>query len=469
MLTSNDSSSLSTNISRTVNDLKLQFDSGVTRPLTYRQQQLEGLQRFIRECEKDIITALHDDLGKPRAEAILMEIAAAANELKFIRKHLASWMKPKKVSTDLIAQPGSSRIYPEPLGIVLIISPWNFPFLLAMNPLAGALAAGNTVLLKPSEMAPAVSQLLAAKLPQYIDCNSLRIIEGGVAETTAILTEKFDHIFYTGNGHVGRIIMTAAAKHLTPVTLELGGKSPCIVHDDANIQVAARRIVWGKFSNAGQTCVAPDYVLAHHSIERKLLEAMQIAIDDFFGDDPAASKNYARIINTPHLQRLVKLMREGGKVVCGGNYDENSRYMSPTIMHHIPEHSPLLTEEIFGPILPVIPYSDIREAIQIIHDKPKPLSLYLFTSSKSVEEKVLAETSSGGAAINATLMHLSVPTLPFGGVGASGMGAYHGKSSFDTFTHDKSVFKKPVWIDPSFIYPPYPEFILRAIKWLTGA
>jgi aldehyde dehydrogenase (NAD+) len=455
-------------ISSVVFSLRQHFNAGVTRSLTFRQEQLAGLKRFLIECESDILAALHEDLGKPRAETLSAEIGLLNAELAHTNKHLAAWMKPKRVSTSFIAMPGRSMIYPQPLGVVLVIAPWNYPLQLTLAPLIGALAAGNCAVVKPSEMAAATSRLLATKLPGYIDSRCLKVIEGGIPETTALLQEQFDYIFYTGNGTVGRVVMTAAAKHLTPLTMELGGKSPCIVNSDTDLDVAARRIVWGKFSNAGQTCVAPDYVLVHEAVEEQLLAKLRIETLAFYGNNPEMSADYGRIINQHHYQRLMQLIPGSGTLYLGGNGDEGKRYLAPTILRDVMPDAPVMKDEIFGPILPVLKIKDMQAAINFVNAGPKPLALYIFTSDSVVREKIIAETSSGSVSINYPMLQLTVPALPFGGVGASGMGAYHGQASFATFTHYKSVLVKPTWFDPSLLYPPYSQRYTKLCRWLMG-
>jgi len=440
-----------------VTRLRHNFDGGLTRPLSYRQEQLGGLARFLKECEPDIEAALRQDMGRPSFEVYPAEIAFTATEITLTRRKLSSWAKPERVPTSLVGQPGRSRIYREPLGVVLIVSPWNYPLQLLLVPLVGAIAAGNCAVLKPSEITPAMSDLIARRLPEYVDRECVQVVEGGVAETTALLAERFDHIFYTGNGTVGRIVMEAAAKHLTPVTLELGGKSPCIVDQHTDLDVAARRTIWGKFFNAGQTCVAPDYLLVHQAIEDALLTRMKQTLLEFFGDDPSKSADYGRIVNERHHRRLMKLLPGSGEVFTGGVGDEEGRYIAPTILRNVPADAPVMADEIFGPILPVLKVRDIDEAIARVNARAKPLALYLFTNDEEVQKRVLERTSSGGVTVNHTLVHLTVPSLPFGGVGASGMGAYHGKFSFETFSHRKSVLIKPTWLDPKFFYPPYDE------------
>jgi len=435
--------------------LRASFDSGKTRPYAYRMAQLDALLRML-EIESDAIcAALNADLGKPRLEAWVAEVSDCAAGVRHMRKHLKKWMKPERVSTALVAMPGSSRIVREPLGVALIITPWNYPFSLAINPLAGAIAAGNTVLIKPSEVAPATSALIAKLIPQYLDSECVKVIEGGVSETTEVLAQRFDHIFYTGNATVGRIVMAAAAKHLTPVTLELGGKSPCIVDEHGDLEVQARRILWAKFYNCGQTCVAPDYVLAHKNVHDKLVEIFARVVREFWGDDAQQSKDYGRIVNTRHHRRLMALLPGSGEIVAGGKADEADRFIAPTVLKNVPEGSPVMQSEIFGPILPVLKVDSIEHAIRFINARPKPLALYLFSSSDPSYEAVVSQTSSGGMVVNHAIMHLAVPGLPFGGVGESGMGAYHGKFSFDAFSHRKAVLKKGTALDPSILYPPY--------------
>jgi aldehyde dehydrogenase (NAD+) len=448
--------------------LRLGFDGGRTRPVELRLEQLARLRRMLVEHEEEILDALHKDVGKPLLEAYMAEVAYTVSEIDLVRKKLKAWTRPERVPTALLAQPGRSRVVREPLGVVLIIGPWNYPFQLVVGPLVGAIAAGNCAVVKPSEIAPATSALLAARLPQYLDPSTVAVVEGGVPETTALLKERFDHIFYTGNGAVGRIVMEAAAKHLTPVTLELGGKSPCIVDERADIDVAARRIVWGKFYNAGQTCVAPDYVLAHARVADRLVERMKDTLLDFYGNDPRRSPDYGRVVNARHHRRLTSLIEGGrsGEVVVGGEADEGSRYLSPTILRRVPENAPVMQDEIFGPILPVIEVDNVDAAIAFVNARPKPLALYVFSNDRDVQEQVISRTTSGGATVNHTWLHLAVPDLPFGGVGESGMGAYHGRATFETFSHRKAVLVKPTFVDPTLVYPPYSEAkkkILRRI------
>lgn len=440
-----------------VRDAREAFDSGLTRPLEWRAAQLRGVIRLVEECEPELLEALRLDLGKPALEGQIAECSFVKSEAAYVLKHLAKWMRPRRVRTPIIAQPGRSYHYRDPLGVVLIIAPWNYPFQLVVGPLLGALAAGNTVVVKPSEVTPHVSAFLAKRLPQYLDSQAVKVVEGGVEETTRLLEQRFDHIFYTGNGVVARVVMAAAAKQLTPVTLELGGKSPVYVDASADLDVTAKRICWGKFFNAGQTCVAPDYILAHASIHDGLVQRLRSTITEFYGADPQKSPDYARIVNERHHRRLMKLLKSGGEIVAGGQADEATRYLAPTVLQDVPPDAAIMQEEIFGPLLPVLSVTGADEAVRFITQRDKPLALYVYSGDDAVVEEVLTRTSSGGATVNHAWLHLGVPELPFGGVGPSGMGHYHGRSSFDTFTHQKSVLKKPTALDPPLMYPPFTE------------
>ena len=443
--------------------LRAYFETGATKPLSWRLSQLDALEHFLMERDQDIEDALRADLRKPPTEAFTSEAGIALSELRLTRKKLASWMKPERVRTSKIAMPGRSYIYREPLGVTLIIGAWNYPLHLVLVPLIGAIAAGNCAVLKPSEVAPNVSALIAKWIPKYLDRKAVQVVEGGVPETTALLQEKWDHIFYTGNGTVGRIVMAAAARHLTPVTLELGGKSPCIVDESAALNMAAQRIVFGKFFNAGQTCVAPDYVLVHDHVHDALVNRMSSAIREFYGDDPKQSPDFARIVNERHHARLTRLL-DDADVVTGGETDLSDRYIAPTIIKNVKEDDAVMQEEIFGPILPVISVPSVDSAIAFVNRRPKPLALYLFGRDKDVHDRVLAGTSAGGTTINHIWLHLGVDQLPFGGVGESGMGAYHGRLSFETFSHHRAVLKKPLLPDPPLLFPPYSARKLRWIK-----
>ncbi|MEC4816006.1 MAG: aldehyde dehydrogenase [Scytonema sp. PMC 1069.18] len=429
------------------------FKTGKTKDVNFRWEQLKTLKQAISENQDAVIQALKADLRKPEFEAYAAEVSVV-NEVEYAIKHLKNWIKPQKVPVSLQFQPAVAKIYPEPRGVVLIISPWNYPFSLAISPLIGAIAAGNCAIIKPSEIASHTSRLLNEMIQKYFDPAFVTVIEGGVETSQELLAEKFDYIFFTGGTAVGKTVMEAAAKHLTPVTLELGGKSPCIVDTDINLEHTATRITWGKFLNAGQTCVAPDYLLVNHKIKAKLLEEIQKRIKEFYGENPASSPDYARIISQKHFNRLVSLLKNT-EIRIGGDSNSSELYISPTVIDNISLDSPLMQEEIFGPILPTVEYTDIEEAIDLINSKPKPLALYLFSNNKNLQRKVLEQTSSGGVCINDTIVHLGVTSLPFGGVGDSGIGQYHGKASFDTFTHYKSVLQKPFWLNSKLLYPPY--------------
>jgi aldehyde dehydrogenase (NAD+) len=449
-----------------VDSLRSSYASGVMRDLESRRTQLRQLRRMLTEQEAQILAALAADLGKPPMEAYAAEVGVVLAEIDHALKHLAKWCAPTKVKVALAFKPGSAEIVADPLGVALIISPWNYPMQLLLAPLVAALAAGNTVVLKPSEVAPHTAAVMADLIPLYLDQRVVQVVTGGVVETTALLDEKFDYIFYTGSGDVGRVVMAAAAKHLTPVTLELGGKSPVIIAADADLTVAARRIAWGKFINAGQTCVAPDYVLVDETVEDAFTSELLHALNDFYGNDPQASPDYARIVNERHWDRLNGLLEAGGfdATVCGGHGDRGARYLPPTVLAGVKPDAAVMQSEIFGPILPIISVSDVDEAIRFVNDRDKPLALYIFSRSNNIVERVLSRTTAGGVLVNHTVLHVGVTELPFGGVGASGMGAYHGKAGFDTFTHGKSVLRKPTKPDPSILYPPYKGWKYKLVR-----
>lgn len=430
------------------------FNRGETKSFTFRQQQLAKLKAAIQQKETEIIAALHQDLGKPELEGYIE--MAVIQDLDFALKNLKSWMKRKKVKTPLTQFPASGYIYSEPLGNVLIIAPWNYPFSLSISPLVGAIAAGNCAIVKPSELAPQTSQVLTELINQTFADNYVQAIPGGVEISQALLAEKFDHIFFTGGTKVGQIVMEAAAKNLTPVTLELGGKSPCIVDRNIDLKETAKRITWGKYLNAGQTCVAPDYLLVESSIKTELITAIQQCIQDFYGDNPQASPDLARIINQRQFDRLQQLLNQG-KIIQGGQTDREDLYIAPTLITDVDLASPLMQEEIFGPILPILEYQNLSEAIALINSRPKPLALYVFSRDQQIQQQVLMNTSSGGVCLNDTIMHIGVNDLPFGGVGDSGIGSYHGKTSFDTFSHQKSVLQKTFWFDFNWRYAPYAD------------
>jgi aldehyde dehydrogenase (NAD+) len=443
--------------------LRATYDSRVTRPLDWRRQQLQAMINMLEENEGEFLEALKIDLGKPTAEAFITDLAFVTGEIKLMLKNLTKWNATEKVATPLVAMPAKSVLIPEPLGVVCVIAPWNYPVQLLLVPAAGAIAAGNTVILKPSEVSPNVSAVLARFIPKYMDKDAVAIIEGGVPETTALLAQKFDHIFYTGNGKIGRVVMAAAAVNLTPVTLELGGKSPVIVDKSANIEVAARRVAWGKWLNAGQTCVAPDYVLVDESVQDKFVDALRSSIKDFYGANPHTSDSYGRIVSPRHFDRLVSLMN-GGTVIVGGESAAQDRYIAPTVLGDVKLDSALMQEEIFGPLLPVIAVKGTDEAIAFITERDHPLALYVFAENTAVVDTVLDRTTAGGVTVNGTLLHLTSPNLPFGGIGESGMGGYHGKSGVRIFQHMKPVLKRGTRIDPKMTYPPYTARKLKIFR-----
>ncbi|MEZ2322188.1 MAG: aldehyde dehydrogenase [Microcoleus sp.] len=440
------------------------FATGKTKEVDFRLEQLHKLKSAIQLNQSRIVDAVNADLNRPEFEAYF-EIASIA-EVKYAIKNLKSWVKPRKVPTSIDQFPASARIFPEPLGVVLIIGPWNYPFQLMISPLVGAIAAGNCAILKPSEIASHTSAVVADMIAKTFDPAYIAAIEGGVEISQQLLVEKFDHIFFTGGTKIGRIVMEAAAKHLTPVTLELGGKSPCIVDSDVQLEYTAKRIAWGKFINAGQTCIAPDYLLVDRKIKPDLMPAIKASILELYGNDPQISPDYCRIINQRQLERLSAFVKDG-EIVTGGQVKPEDRYIAPTVLDKVSWDSPVMEDEIFGPILPVLEYDDLSEAIAKINARPKPLALYFFSKDKQKQERVLRETSSGGVCINDTVMQVGVTTLPFGGVGESGIGSYHGKASFDTFSHYKSVLQKFFWLDLKWRYAPY-QGKLDLIKKVIG-
>jgi aldehyde dehydrogenase (NAD+) len=438
----------------------------MTRPLEWRRLQLEAMRKLLVEREAELLEALAADLGKPSIEGWMTELRHVTNEIGDMLRHLDKWAASEVVGVRALLRPARARIIPEPLGVALVIAPWNYPVHLLLLPMAYALAAGNAVVGKPSEVSAATSAALAKWVPKYLDRDAVAIVEGDADVVTSLLGQRWDHIFYTGNGVVGRIVMEAAVKNLTPVTLELGGKSPVVVDRGANIEVAAKRIAWGKLINAGQTCVAPDYVLVDREIEPRFVDALVEAVKSFYGDEPKDSPDFPRIINARHWDRLMALIdgRKSARVVLGGTGDRATKYLAPTILRGVSWDEPIMAEEIFGPILPVIPVDSVDDAIAAINAHDKPLALYVFAEDQEVIDRVVAQTSSGGVGANVTLLHLAVPGLPFGGVGNSGMGAYHGKSGFDTFSHRKAFLQRPTKFDPPVTYPPYSSIKRRILR-----
>lgn len=441
------------------------FRTGKTLSEAFRREQLQKFRTSLAKFEDEMIAALASDLRKPAFEGYLSEVWFTIEELKYAEKKLHRWMKPKKVKTPLLMQPGSSRIVCEPKGVVLIIGPWNYPLQLVLSPLIAAIAAGNCAILKPSEFAPATSRVVTRFIAETFPPEFVACFTGGVEVSTKLLENRFDHIFFTGGIGIGKVVMTAAAKYLTPVTLELGGKSPCIVDNEINLSVTAKRIVWGKFFNAGQTCVAPDYLLVNEAVKAPLLKEMAVQVKAMFGENPSQSKDYARIVNERHFHRLKGLLASGN-VAIGGDSKADQLYIAPTVLEGVTESAPVMKEEIFGPILPVLTYQNFDEALKFVKDREKPLALYLFSSDSAKQDRVVRELSFGGGCLNDTLVHLQNPGLPFGGVGESGMGAYHGEIGFQELSHRKSVFKKPFYLDNAVRYPPYGNRLAWFRKWL---
>ncbi|XP_053563337.1 aldehyde dehydrogenase family 3 member A2 isoform X2 [Bombina bombina] len=439
------------------------FASGRTRSLDFRVQQLKSLKRMFTEKEDEIKAALKADLNKNGCSAYSHEIMGMLAEINLIIEKLPEWAAPQHVKKNLMTLQDEVYIHSEPLGVVLIIGAWNYPVVVLLQPLVGAIAAGNAAVLKPSEVSENTAKLLEKIIPQYLDKELYPVVNGGVPETTQLLEQRFDHIFYTGNTNVGKVIMSAASKYLTPVTLELGGKSPCYIDKNSDIEVASRRITWGKFMNCGQTCIAPDYILCEKSIQPKLIEKIKETLKEFYGDDVKQSKDYERIINKRHFKRVLGLM-EGVKVAHGGDHDEETCYIAPTILTDVKPESKIMQEEIFGPLLPILSVQSVEEAIQFINQKEKPLALYVFSKDNKVIKKMISETSSGGVTANDVIMHFSVVGLPFGGVGHSGIGSYHGKHSFDTFSHKRSCLIKSFGMEGAnkLRYPPYST---KKIEW----
>ena len=443
-------------IEQTFHNSKKYFDTHETKDIKFRRKQLKLLSKSIRNHEDELLDAFQKDLGKNKVETYASEIGFTLKNIKTARKELKNWAKPKQVNTPIFMFPTKSYIMKEPYGTVLIIGPFNYPFQLLIEPLIGAIAAGNTVILKPSEYTPTVSTVIQRIIEEVFDAEYVSICQGNSEVTQQLLELPFDYIFFTGSEKVGRIVYQAASSHLTPVTLELGGKSPVIVDETANIKVASERICFGKFANAGQTCVAPDYILVHRKVQDALITALKQTITEFYGKSIQQSPDFGRIVNSKHFNRLHDLLTiHQQDIIFGGQTDADECYVSPTLLEGITFDSKIMEDEIFGPLLPIITYDDFDEAVSLIRSKPKPLSLYLFSEDENATERVLKEISFGGGAINDTVMQLANPNLPFGGVGASGIGQYHVKYSFNTFSHDKSYIFKSTRLESSLFFPPY--------------
>lgn len=423
--------------------LRTGFDAGVTKPVEWRRAQLRRLRALLVDRSDAFERALFEDLGKSGTEAQLTEIGFLVSEIDGALANLAAWMRPKRVAVPLALQPASARVVPQPLGVVLVIAPWNYPLMLALSPAIGAIAAGNAVVIKPSELAPATSRLIATAVADALDRRGIAVVEGGAPETTALLSERFDHLFYTGNGRVGRVVARAAAEHLTPITLELGGKSPVYLDETVDLAAAAKRIAWSKYMNAGQTCVAPDYVLGTAEVLCTLGARLAEAVHDLYGSAPERNPDYGRIINDAQFERLVGYLGDGD-VVTGGSCDAAIRHIDPTVLGRVSRDAPVMRDEIFGPILPLVEVTGLDDALDFVNGRDAPLAVYVFTEDRATRRRWERETRSGALDFGTPVLHLAVPGLPFGGVGASGMGAYHGERSFRTFSHERAVLSKPL-------------------------
>jgi len=446
---------------------KSYFEENKTKSVDTRIEILRKLKKILKKNEQQLYDAIYADFGKSEFETYLTELGILYHELDNLIRKTQRWAKRKRVWTGLANFPAKSYIISEPLGVSLVIGAWNYPYLLSLQPAINAIAAGNTVILKPSEIPARTSRIMAELINTNFPKEQIHVIEGGIQETTELLKLKFDKIFFTGSTAVGKIVYEAAAKNLTPVTLELGGKSPTFVLSDTNIDVTAKRIVWAKFLNAGQTCVAPDYIYVDKRIEQELLEALKREIESNYKLESDLPANYLQIINDRNIDRLEKIL-DVDKCYHGGQIDKNRRLITPTILSDIDFSDEVMQDEIFGPILPVIPFDSLEEAIKQVKERPKPLSCYIYGKDRSVINKLLSELSFGGGCVNDSVMHLANDNLPFGGVGNSGMGSYHGKAGFDTFTHYKSILDKPFWLEPKIKYAPYSERKMKLIKWLMG-
>lgn len=441
------------------------FNQGETLGFAYRKAALRRLYAGILKYESEIYAAMYADLGKSEMEAGMCEVRLTLAELSYIMKHMGRWMKPKRVITSLSNFHAKSFTIQEPYGVVLIMAPWNYPFLLCMTPLIGAIAAGNCCIIKPSAYTPAMSAIIAKLIEETFDSNYVAVVEGGRQENNMLLEQRFDYIFFTGSVSVGKMVMEKASKNLTPVSLELGGKSPCIIDRTANLKIAAKRVVFGKYLNCGQTCVAPDYLLIDESIKDEFIPILIENIIKMYGEEPLQNKDYGNIVNQKHFERIISLI-DREKIVFGGRVNQDTLQIEPTVMDNVVAEDAVMGEEIFGPILPILTFSKIEEAEQFIREREKPLALYLFTSDRETEHRFLKNVSFGGGCINDTLVHLNSSHMGFGGVGSSGMGSYHGKKSFETFSHEKSIMKKYTWLDIPVRYQPYQNWKEKLMKLL---
>jgi len=439
------------------------FATSATLPLSWRKHQLNAFLKLLRSEEKAITTALYQDLHKSEEEAFITEVGYLTKDVKYLLSHIDGWVKPRSVGTPLLAMPGKSMIKAEPLGTCLVIGAWNYPFQLALSPMLAAISAGNCVIIKPSELAPATSALIAKLLPKYLDMNAIAVVEGGKEPTSQLLSLAFDKVFYTGGEKVGKIVMRAAAEHLTPVTLELGGKSPCIVDKNIDLSAACSRIVWGKLMNAGQTCIAPDYLMVHHSNLDDVVNMLKKVIVKQYSKDIEKNKYFGRIISQAHAERLVGYLKDQN-IVFGGEHDVSKKFIAPTIVLNPSPDSPLMQEEIFGPIIPIVSFNGRSDMLAFIRQRAKPLAAYVFTKDKEFEQRFVDQISAGNMCINDTCVFMVNPELPFGGVGISGMGRYHGKYGFDTFSHQKSILKRSFSLENSLRYMPFNSFKFSLIR-----
>jgi acyl-CoA reductase-like NAD-dependent aldehyde dehydrogenase len=432
------------------------FKAGHTRPAAWRIEQLEAIRRMIDESRDAMYEALWHDLRRNRVDADLMDVDFNIREADYALEHLGDWMKHERIHTPLLMEPGHVRLRRDPLGVTLIIGAWNEPYMLTLAPLVAAIAAGNTAVLKPSEIGEATAEQTAEMVPKYLDPEAVSVVLGGIPETTALLEQKWDLIFFTGSPPVGKIIHQAAAKNLTPAVLELGGKNPTIVHSSAHVKTAARRIAYGRFMNSGHICTAPDHVLVWPEVKDELVAELKNAITDFYGDDPKQSPDYGRVINRRNFDRLAAFL-DNGTVAAGGESDPDELYIAPTVLVDVPVESPIMQDEVFGPILPVLEVDSVEAVIDWVNERPRPLGLYVFTEDEDVAERILESTNSGDACVNDCSVHPLVPELPFGGVGNSGMGKYHGRWGYEAFTNARGVLYHSARIDPGVKYPPYTE------------
>lgn len=466
-MTTNRSTASSATISEVFEAQQKFFESGATLSYKYRKEQLKKLYRVVVDHEEQILAAIKKDFAKPEFESYATEVGLLLEEINYVLENLKGWMEPERVNTPLSSWPSKSYILPHPKGVTLVIGPWNYPFQLALAPVVAALSAGNTAIVKPPEQAPATSGLLHKMIAENFDQELLVVVEGEghMVVPELINNHRFDHIFFTGSTNVGRKIAEMAAPHLTPITLELGGKSPAIIDKTANLKVAAKRIAFGKWVNAGQTCVAPDYLLIHKEVYEKFVEVLKEVITDFYGQHPLDSTSLASLINKGHFENQLEYLKEG-KIIFGGKTDHQNLRIEPTLIEDVKFEDKVMQQEIFGPVLPMLKFKTIEEAKAVIAKNPNPLALYVFAKNKKFEDAFIKNIRFGGGAVNNAIVHLSNPELPFGGVGQSGFGTYHGKAGFDVFSHKKGIMKTATWFDLPQKYPPYSNFALRLVRWL---